>query len=86
MVLLTLCQSAFVFLVNHEFTFVIGTLQYIRERLGSTVEASRKGRSLVVGDESNVGCFLNLHCGHNNAFSEQEKDRYREILRQALED
>jgi GAF domain-containing protein len=34
-------------------------------------------------EESGVGCFMNLHCGHNNAFTREEKMQLETILEQA---
>ena len=71
-------------LVSHEFQFVLGVLLYLQERLMSTpaIESSRKSRNLEA-TESAVGSFLNLHCGHNNPFSRDERMRLLEVLQQA---
>jgi hypothetical protein len=53
----------------------------------AAVESALKFRNLqVVKDESEssgVGCFMNLHCGHNNAFTREEKVQLEAILEQA---
>lgn len=69
--------------VKHEITFVIGMLEYMLARLSSpqAVQSSwncRHGKQ----DESMVGCFLNLHCGHNNPFAKSERDQLRRILQE----
>jgi len=70
--------------VKEELSFIVGTLEYIIARLSSpsVVEQSWKNRHLCV-DESMVGSFMNLHCGHNNPFSADERSRLRNVLMQA---
>ena len=65
----------------HEFKFVVGTLQYVQVRLSAppTVELATKCRRLHVLD-GGVGCFLNLHCGHNSAFEKDEKGKLQELI------
>ena len=31
-----------------------------------------------------TGCFLNLHCGHNNQYSVEERERLRELIEEAV--
>ena len=73
--------------VSHEFQFVLGVLQYVQARLSSPaiVEASLKSASFNVNDnnDSTVGCFMNLHCGHNNSFLREEKIQLQSIVEQA---
>jgi hypothetical protein len=70
--------------VAHEFQFVLGILQYTQARLsaGTTIESARKICHLQVTDAS-VGSFLNLHCGHNNPFSRDERKTLKAFLEQA---
>ena len=65
-------------------------LQYVQARLSATptLETARKRRNLDYSGPSespscDEGSFLNLHCGHNNAFSQDEKERFMELLRLA---
>ena len=37
-------------------------------------------REPLEDDHENVGCFLNLHCGHNNAFSREERQKLERLL------
>lgn len=74
-----------IYSVKHEITFVIGMLEYMVARISSpqTVQSaynSRHGKK----DESMVGCFLNLHCGHNNPFTKPERDQLRTILEKTV--
>jgi len=59
-------------------------LQYIQARLSAaaTIESAIRSRSLQGGD-NDVGCFLNLHCGHNIPFSKEEKQQLKALLDQA---
>ena len=71
--------------MKHEMAYVIGMLEYVVARLSSpqavqSASNCRHGRL----DESMVGCFLNLHCGHNNAFSKPERDQLRKILQEVV--
>lgn len=67
--------------VNDELEYVIGTLEYIVDRLSapSSLQSSWKNRHLVV-DGIMVGSFMNLHCGHNSPFSSSERNRLKELL------
>jgi len=71
--------------LSHEFQFVLGMLQYIQARLSATptIEAARAIRNLSVTADTSVGSFLNLHCGHNNPFSKDEKRRLVDLLHRA---
>jgi hypothetical protein len=71
--------------VSHELSFVIGTLEYIQARLSSlpVVEANWKNRHLRSDGSMSVGSFMNLHCGHNNAFSDSERKRLKALVVQA---
>lgn len=70
--------------VQEELSFIVDTLEYIVARLSSpsVVGKSWKNRHLGV-DESMVGSFMNLHCGHNNPFSAGERLRLKDLLMQA---
>lgn len=73
-------------LVSHEFQFVTAMLYYIQARVSSSVaiQEARDIRSLRNVDKSNVGVFLNLNCGHNNSFSDDEKHHLNFWLTKAL--
>jgi hypothetical protein len=68
-------------LVEHEIHYSIGVLQYIVARLSSapSMEASIKSMDL----QDTLGAFMELNCGHNNPFSEEEKQRLRVLLAKA---
>ena len=70
--------------MTHEFQFVIGILQYALARLvaAPTVDVANQSRRLQVLD-GGVGCFLNLHCGHNSAFETDEKAKLRALIEMA---
>lgn len=80
----TLTRSQFSIAVTHEFKFVIGMLEYVQARLSaaSTIDVARQSRRLHVLD-GGVGCFLNLHCGHNSAFEKDEKAQLQELIESA---
>jgi len=71
--------------VSHEISFVIGTLEYVMSRLSApaTLEASWKSRHLNANGPMTEGSFMNLHCGHNNPYSVEERNRLKAILLQA---
>jgi len=64
---------------------VLGVLQYVLARLTAapTVESARKNRNFELATDSNVGCFINLHCGHNNPFSADERETLKGLLAKA---
>mmetsp|Transcript_18209 Transcript_18209/g.45240 ORF Transcript_18209/g.45240 Transcript_18209/m.45240 type:complete len:908 (-) Transcript_18209:113-2836(-) len=70
---------------SHEIAFVIGTLEYVMLRLSAptTIETSWKNRHLNANGILSEGSFLNLHCGHNNPYSAEERKRLRALLLQA---
>jgi len=70
--------------VRHEVAFVLGTLEYMVSRLSAptTIETSWKCRHLKLTGPSTEGSFMNLHCGHNNPFSSEERKRLKAILEQ----
>jgi hypothetical protein len=69
------------FTVSHEFQFVLGMLQYVQARLSApaNVESAQKILHLQVTDAS-VGLYMNLHCGHNNPFSKEERKTLKALL------
>ena len=74
------------FIVSHELAFVLGTLEYVASRLSSPsiVETSWKNRHLSSEGTMMVGSFMNLHCGHNNPFSDVERKRLKSLLLQSV--
>jgi hypothetical protein len=65
--------------------FVTGMLEYMVTRLSaaSSVETCWKSKHGRV-EEASTGIFLNLHCGHNSAFSITEQDQLRSILQEMV--
>jgi hypothetical protein len=65
---------------------VVEVLCYVQARLSavSTIHAAQEIRRLQGVDESNVGIFLNLNCGHNNPFSNEEKRQLKFWLERAV--
>ena len=70
-------------LVSHEYQFVIGMLQYAQCRL--VAEASKQILAVSYA-KSDIGFLMNLHCGHNNAYSKVERLQLKSIADQALGD
>ena len=70
--------------MTHEVAFVIDTLEYVVSRLSApnTVETSWKSRHLHANGSMREGSFMNLHCGHNNPFSSDERKRLQSFLKQ----
>jgi len=58
-------------------------LQYAQCRL--VAEASKQIPAFLYA-KSDVGFLMNLHCGHNNAYSKTERLQLKSIVDQALED
>jgi hypothetical protein len=56
-------------------------LQYVHARIGA--EASRP-HPVDHNVDSDIGYFMNLHCGHNNAFSTEEQEQLKRMLERAL--
>ncbi|GAX21865.1 hypothetical protein FisN_30Hh066 [Fistulifera solaris] len=67
--------------VSHEMGYIIGMLQYAQERITASVALYQSSRNLQDSSPYSTGCFLNLHCGHNNGFSKSEKQRLSALLR-----
>lgn len=63
---------------EHELSYCIGVLEYVVARLSAppTVDASRQANHL----QSQLGYLLNLHCGHNNQFSVEERVKLTALL------
>lgn len=76
--------------VENELEYIIGCLTYIVSRLTSKENgiASTKYRFKPNNGEvdNSGGCFLNLHCGHNNHYSTQERDQLMSIIRRCCDD
>ena len=74
------------YIVSHEFQFVTAMLYYIQARVSSSVviQEAQDIQYLKNVGESNVGVFLNLNCGHNNSFSDDEKHHLNSWLTRAL--
>ena len=72
--------------MSHEFQFVTAMLYYIQTRISSTaaIQEAQDTTSLKNVGDSNVGVFLNLNCGHNNSFSDDEKQHLNFWLNKAL--
>ena len=64
--------------VETEIIYCIAVLEYIvaRASASNVVADSLKVRHLSIESEAllSTGCFLNLHCGHNNQYSAAEKE------------
>ena len=73
--------------MSHEVAFVIGTLGYVMSRLSAppTLETSWKSRHLNASGSVTEGSFMNLHCGHNNPFSDAERKRLKAVLLQVTQ-
>ena len=76
--------------VESELKYVIGMLEYIVSRLSSkdnVTLASRRRNGCE--DEQGVistGCFLNLHCGHNNQYSSDERKKLIALIHRMSND
>mmetsp|Transcript_31650 Transcript_31650/g.46946 ORF Transcript_31650/g.46946 Transcript_31650/m.46946 type:complete len:965 (-) Transcript_31650:147-3041(-) len=67
--------------IQHELQFCGGVLEYMVGRLTAppVIETARKALHF---QHPTLGCFLNLHCGHNNQYSPEEKERLQSILQE----
>lgn len=65
-------------IVDHELRYCIGMFQYVMARLSAPQSVADFRRGIHFQD--NVGHFLNLHCGHNNQFSAEEKLKLGKLL------
>jgi hypothetical protein len=84
-IVLTVCFFVYK-TVSHEFQFVIEVLHYMQNRLSSTstIQSAQEILRLNRHEDSGVGVFLNLNCGHNNSFSNEEKEQLLFWLNRAL--
>mmetsp|Transcript_11959 Transcript_11959/g.34579 ORF Transcript_11959/g.34579 Transcript_11959/m.34579 type:complete len:959 (+) Transcript_11959:329-3205(+) len=70
--------------VKHEIAFCIGTLEYIVARLSSPQQVEASWKNLHLNPDGGIGSFMNLHCGHNNPFSQDERKQLQNLLKQAI--
>ena len=72
--------------LESEIGYCIAMLEYIvaRASASTTVTDSLKVRHLSTESETtlSIGCFLNLHCGHNNQYSASERESLWQLLQQ----
>jgi len=64
-------------------------MEYIVSRINSNSQVEAALDSLhfrSAGEVANGGCFLNLHCGHNNMFSIEEKYEFKSLLQEVFID
>ncbi len=77
-------------IVEAELSYVIGTLEYIVARITSKeIMSLSLRRRNGLSDEQGVistGCFLNLHCGHNNQYSSEEREKLIALIRRSCGD
>jgi hypothetical protein len=64
--------------VEHEIRYTTGMLQYIVARLSSAPSVESNTKSMDLQDT--LGAFLDLNCGHNNPFSDDEKRQLTGLL------
>lgn len=67
--------------VEAELKFIIGMLEYVVARLSSKQTLESSSRSLDLRD--GMGAFIELHCGHNNPFSAEERIKLQMFLDKA---
>lgn len=76
--------------MENEIEYIIGCLTYVVSRLTSKengIAATRKRRfETNCVEDAAVGCFLNLHCGHNNQYSTEERDQLMSLIRRCCGD
>ena len=63
---------------EHELVYCIGVLEYIVTRLSAPLTADASKQGLHMQDQ--LGHLLNLHCGHNNQFSLEERVKLSALL------
>ena len=77
-------------IVDAELSYVIGTLEYIVARITSKeIMSLSLRRRNGLSDEQGVistGCFLNLHCGHNNQYSSEECEKLIALIHRSCGD
>lgn len=72
-----------------ELRFCISMLEYIEKRLMSKQNINNSVQHLNlerVEEDYSVGCFLKLHCGHNNQYKSDERDKFVSMLMQISND
>lgn len=84
-------EGIIVSLLKDDISCVRKTLQYIIDRLSaqSSIESSLKHIRLAQHDRSGQnsnGYFLNLRCGHNAMFTEEERDNLKSLINEAHQD
>jgi hypothetical protein len=70
--------------VENELEYIIGCLTYVVSRLTSKengIASTNHRFDSNHGEDNSVGCFLNLHCGHNNHYSTEERDQLMSLIR-----
>ena len=76
--------------VESELKYVIGMLEYIVSRLSSkdnvTLASSRRNGCQEEQGVISTGCFLNLHCGHNNQYSSDERQKLIALIHRLSSD
>ena len=76
--------------VESELTYVIGMLEYIVSRLSSkdnvTLASRRRNGCEEEQGVISTGCFLNLHCGHNNQYSSDERQKLIALIHRLSSD
>ncbi|KAL7508514.1 hypothetical protein ACHAXN_005842 [Cyclotella atomus] len=84
---LKICRRTRLQEVEAEFAYVMGMLEYTIQRISSAdVPVAASAWHTKCPDDHNsvsTGCFLNLHCGHNNQYSPKERDDLISLIRNA---
>eukprot|EP00986_Skeletonema_menzelii_P011764 scaffold6170_cov136-Skeletonema_menzelii.AAC.9 len=74
--------------VENELKYVTGCLIYIVSRLTSKengISITKRRFKPNISDDNSAGCFLNLHCGHNNHYSTEERDQLMALIRRCCD-
>ena len=75
-------------IVENELKYVNACLTYVVERLTSKengISVTKRRFKPNDSEENSAGCFLNLHCGHNNHYSTEERDRLMTLIRSCFD-
>ncbi|KAL3779823.1 hypothetical protein ACHAW5_002008 [Stephanodiscus triporus] len=76
--------------VEAELIYIIGMLEYIVARTSSkevmSLSVRRRNGFLDEQGVISTGCFLNLHCGHNNQYSLEERRQLIALIRRSCGD
>lgn len=78
----------FFHIVENELKYVAGCLTYIVSRLTSKengISITKRRFKPNNTEENAAGCFLNLHCGHNNHYSTEERDQLMALIRRCCD-